>query len=153
MTRYEAFISGVPSDIGMSSVIVARFRGPAAIEIGVFLVDTWCLGISLFVKGSEGPPDQAKPIHLWDAAKGDRADLLACLAAWCRGFLRVPELWPEIWRPVLARPHLAPHWKLLRAWADPATQGAIDVAVAADAAGGSLSKSVMALHAAFRARA
>jgi hypothetical protein len=82
--------------------------------------------------------------------KGDRADLLACLALWCRGFLRVPELWPEIWRPVLARPDLAVHWTLLRAWADPAAPGAIERAVAADAAGGSLSKSVMALHAAFR---
>ena len=83
-------------------------------------------------------------------AKDDRADLLDCLMAWCRGFLRVPELWPEIWHESPARPDLAPHSALLRAWAAPSAADAIDVATAADAAGGSLSKSVMALHAAFR---
>lgn len=51
MTRHEAFISGDHSESGISSVIVARIRGPADVEMGVFLVATGCLGIkdALFI--------------------------------------------------------------------------------------------------------
>ena len=46
MTRpTEAYISSNLFDAGIGHVAVARFRGSGDAEIGVFLLDTYCLGI------------------------------------------------------------------------------------------------------------
>lgn len=46
-----------------------------------------------------------------------RATMIA-LVAWARGFRRVTELWPEDWAGVLDRPDVAPHWEVIRWWAN-----------------------------------
>lgn len=45
MTRYEAFIDRNWRESSIHSIIVARIRSPSDVEIGIFLVDRWCLGI------------------------------------------------------------------------------------------------------------
>lgn len=41
----EAFLSADMFDVGLGSVVVARFRGNGEVEVGVFLVDVHCLGV------------------------------------------------------------------------------------------------------------
>jgi len=45
MTRYEAFIEAEWRTAGMAQVVVARIRAGDRVEIGFFLVDSWCLGV------------------------------------------------------------------------------------------------------------
>jgi hypothetical protein len=106
--------------------------------------------LGLFMQAVKEPPGQARVIDLSDAAEGDLPELASCLVEWCQGFLRVTELWPEVWRDALARPDLAPHWALLRAWARPEAKRSIEAGRDAGAAEVSLSGAVMALHRAFR---
>ncbi|MDB6036151.1 MAG: hypothetical protein JWM16_6489 [Verrucomicrobiales bacterium] len=41
----EAFMTAEMFEIGMGSVAVSRFKTNGAVETGIFLVDTYCLGI------------------------------------------------------------------------------------------------------------
>ena len=69
--------------------------------------------------------DEADPIDIYedDFADADSTTKVGHLAAamilWCRGFVRATREWPEAWGEALSRPDLAPHWTLIRAWADP----------------------------------
>ncbi|MDB6110738.1 MAG: hypothetical protein JWR69_2488 [Pedosphaera sp.] len=41
----EAFMTAAIFEIGMGSVVASRFKANEAVETGLFLVDTYCLGI------------------------------------------------------------------------------------------------------------
>lgn len=45
MTRYEAFIEKNWREHGLAHLLVVRKRGEGSADLGVFLVDTWCLGV------------------------------------------------------------------------------------------------------------
>ncbi|HVU24117.1 MAG TPA: UPF0149 family protein [Opitutus sp.] len=45
MTRYEAYIEKDWREHGLAHVLVARFRENGSADYGVFLTDTWCLGV------------------------------------------------------------------------------------------------------------
>ena len=46
MTQHQAFIDSTWREAGITNLYVARIRdGGARVEVGVFLVDFWCLGI------------------------------------------------------------------------------------------------------------
>lgn len=44
--------------------------------------------------------------------------MIAAMMEWALGFLRVTESWPEAWEDALERPDLAPHWEVIRWWAE-----------------------------------
>ena len=62
------------------------------------------------------PPD---PIDIDREEFESPVDMVTALTEWAGGFIRVTEEWPEPWGDALSRPDLAPHWAVLRAWADP----------------------------------
>lgn len=41
----EAYVSSNLFKVGIGNVVVARFRGSGEVEVGVFLVDVYCLGV------------------------------------------------------------------------------------------------------------
>jgi yecA family protein len=69
-------------------------------------------------ESADAPPDEAWPIDISDDAE-DPAQYVAGLASWCRGFIRATTEWPEAWGSALTRADLAPHWEIVRAWAEP----------------------------------
>ncbi len=59
MTRYEAHIDKSWKEHGFAQVLVARIRDGGDTDFGVFLVDTWCLG----VKDAFG--ESGVPVAVW----------------------------------------------------------------------------------------
>ena len=53
MTRYEAYVHKGWREEGMTQVLVVRKRGDGSADVGIFLVDVWCLG----VKDADGASD------------------------------------------------------------------------------------------------
>ena len=54
-----------------------------------------------------------------DEAKGyDALPFMAALVEWAGGFHRATELWPEAWGDTRERADLAPHWEMVRWWAE-----------------------------------
>lgn len=45
MTRYEAFIGKDWREHGLANLIVTKRRDDGSVDFGVFIVDTWCLGV------------------------------------------------------------------------------------------------------------
>lgn len=62
----------------------------------------------------------AQPIDIWpeELPEDDPRPIAAASVEWAGGFLRVTEVWPEAWEEALQRPQLAPHWEVVRWWAD-----------------------------------
>ena len=69
-------------------------------------------------ESADAPPEEAWPIDVFDDAENP-AQFVAELASWCRGFIRATTAWPEAWGSALTSAALAPHWEIVRAWADP----------------------------------
>lgn len=69
-------------------------------------------------ESADAPPEEAWPIDISDDAE-ESAQFVAELASWCRGFVRATIEWPEAWGSALTCADLAPHWEIVRAWADP----------------------------------
>jgi hypothetical protein len=73
----EAWMTGNLFAIGIGHVIIARYKGSGDVEVGVFLVDTFCLGVkdSLFRKfdGSEFEP------ALEDMLRGEQKKHHSCV--------------------------------------------------------------------------
>ena len=55
----EAWHTAGLFDRGFGQVIVARFKGSGEAEVGVFLVDTCCLGVKDYKEGPATPPSKA----------------------------------------------------------------------------------------------
>jgi yecA family protein len=45
MSRYEAYIEKAWREHGLAHLVVARLREDGSADVGVFLVDVWCLGV------------------------------------------------------------------------------------------------------------
>jgi len=71
----EAFLSANMFKVGLGHVLVARFRASGLVEVGVFLVDTYCLGVksAFYTRADQAvydreilddimPPDNRMPI-------------------------------------------------------------------------------------------
>lgn len=68
-------------------------------------------------------PDAAPASHFIDVQEGDydpndKLQLSVIVFCWATGFLRAAETWPESWGDALTRPDLAPHWEVVRWWAE-----------------------------------
>lgn len=48
----------------------------------------------------------------------DAVPFVVSLYQWAAGFWRATQEWPEAWQHVLERADLAPHWEIVRWWAD-----------------------------------
>lgn len=120
------------------------------------LVDYWNYVADLIDEAlSPDAPEDARVVDLWlEELPGD--DGLAIAAAsidWAGGFLRATTLWPDAWGDSLERPDLAPHWEVVRWWAEFLAPGNKDrIADAAEASEPrNLATSVKALARALRA--
>jgi yecA family protein len=67
----------------------------------------------------EAPPG-AHPVDVWaeDFAEDDGIQMTAAMFDWAIGFQQATQIEPEAWSGSLARPDLAPHWEVIRWWAD-----------------------------------
>ena len=56
----EAYIeNGIFTEKGLGTVVVCRYKSNGSAEVGVFLVDVWCLGVkSAFFTRFDSPADQ-----------------------------------------------------------------------------------------------
>lgn len=71
-------------------------------------------------------PDEETIVDVWesdlpeqDEKEGyDPLPFMAALIEWAGGFWRATELWPEAWGNALDRTDLAPHWEMVRWWAE-----------------------------------
>jgi|GEM_PF-1414474 len=54
-TKHEAFLSTTLEENGMGEVIVLRKKSPLKVEVGVFLIDAYCLGLrdAFYYEGTE----------------------------------------------------------------------------------------------------
>lgn len=95
-----------------------------------------------------------QPIDIWpeELPEDDPLPITAASVEWASGFLRCTEIWPEAWADALQRPELAPHWEVLRWWADFVKEDNRNrIADAAEATPSrTLTKSVVALTRALR---
>ena len=82
------------------------------------LLAYWNETADWLAESADAPPDEAWPIDISDDAEYP-AQFVAGLASWCRGFIRATTEWPEAWGSALTRADLAPHWEIVRAWAEP----------------------------------
>ncbi len=105
------------------------------------------------VQPDAAPEHQAMDVWMADFPEDTRQlGLMAACLEWATGFMRAIDRWPEAWADVLKRPDLAPHWEMLRWWADFIGNGNKDRI--ADAAGATpprnLGQSALALARALR---
>ena len=61
-----------------------------------------------------------QPIDIWpeELPENDPLPITAASMDWAIGFLSTTEIWREAWADALQRPELAPHWEVVRWWAD-----------------------------------
>jgi yecA family protein len=78
------------------------------------------IGDLVFAAAASDATPEDQPIDLWaDELPGDDPlPMMAAMVEWALGFLRTTELWPDAWKDALDRPDLAPHWEVVRWWAD-----------------------------------
>jgi yecA family protein len=136
-----------------SSEIVGAFWGNAprpyrneneARQVGRLLFNYWD-EVAQRLDCARQDDDPAAFVDLGDEADDDDAER-ACVRAWCRGFLRAMERWPEDWADARDRPELRPHFATIRAMADGTTvPGKVE-----DDPVLQLGDAVMALYAALR---
>ena len=64
-------------------------------------------------------PTEAHPVDVWleDFPENDGLAMTAGMVAWATGFMRATTTWPNAWGETLTRPDLAPHWEVVRWWA------------------------------------
>jgi yecA family protein len=73
-------------------------------------------------------------------------------SGWCRGFLRVLELWPEAWRGAGQRADLRPYFEFLRAVAMAGEPDGGDIPMSAGEVPDAIGRAVLTLRAALRPR-
>jgi|GEM_PF-907625 len=85
------------------------------------LMSYWNLVNSLILEtvAPDAHPDETC-IDVWetDFAESEEANLAIALCDWCAGLIRATQHWPEYWGNALTRPDLAPHWEIIRLFAD-----------------------------------
>ena len=116
--------------------LLARLFGPDgrtwrdADEAKVFADDLavyWNYIADLIAACATAPQDDAgaDPLDIYEDDFEDIDDetraenLVAAFIAWAAGFMRATREWPDAWGDALTRADLAPHWQVVRAWADP----------------------------------
>ena len=65
-------------------------------------------------------PEEETCVDLWedDFEKEDSISLILATREWARGFMRATKEWPIGWSQSLQRPDLAPHWEVVRCFAE-----------------------------------
>jgi hypothetical protein len=103
---------------------------------------------------SPSAPPEETCIDVWeeDFAENDAQGLVLAMRDWCEGFTRATQQWPEAWTEALTRPDLAPHWELIRLFAQFEQPGNADriEAMAGETPSRQLGPSVAALARALR---
>ena len=93
------------------------------------LKNYWNLVVGLIGNALDpSAPDGETCIDLWqdDFEEGDTVGLIVGMRDWAQGFLRATEEWPNGWSLPLRRADLAPHWELLRCFAEIDQPGNVD---------------------------
>lgn len=104
--------------------------------------------ISDFSAAVEAPEGAKNPIQFVDVEPDDKMDSVSFAISWCRGFILAFDLWPDIWRAPLANPELAPHFDVIRAFANPDEPGNLEFLTKEAEAGHNVGAAVYKLFAA-----
>jgi yecA family protein len=103
---------------------------------------------------AQDAPAEEHPVDIRpeELPEGNGLAVAAASVDWAQGFLRTTARWPEAWGDALQRPDLAPHWEVIRWWADLAKPGNLArvQAAAEGAEQRTLAKAVSALVRALR---
>lgn len=114
------------------------------------------IGDLVFAAAAPDATPEDQPIDLWaeELPEDDPLPMMAAMMEWALGFVRTTELWPDAWNDALERPDLAPHWEVVRWWADFVNEENRDrIADAAESTPSrTMTKSVVALTRALRPR-
>ena len=176
----DAEPAGVPRFYAVSGMITAALICPNEVSFNELMQDLWAnvdervwadadelqefadlfkdywnyLATRVRASAASKTEAEAQPIDIWpeELPEDDPLPIAAASVEWASGFLRVTEVWPEAWADALQRPELAPHWEVLRWWADFTDEDNRNrIADAAEATPSrTLTKSVVALTRALR---
>jgi yecA family protein len=114
-------------------------------EFTALLMEYWNYAGGL-VRDAAAPdaPPGAQAFDVWseDFPTDSPLPMMVAMLEWAGGFMRATELWPEAWGDALTRAELAPHWEVVRWWAEIIQPGNKDRI--ADAAEGTPSRTIAA---------